>query len=81
MVGLEPEVGTEYADSPPARPGTTLFLRGHVAQEAGGETRFESSGDQRSHVLSSIIPANAWLRVEAGRSLIYPKLPGHLSRP
>lgn len=79
MAGLEPEAGMPHRDGPPARPGTTLFLRGRATQGADGGTVFEASPDQRSHVLSSIVPANAWLRVEAGGSLLYPKLPSPLS--
>ena len=79
MAGLGPEAGAPYRGGPAARPGTTLFLRGRATQSTDGGTVFEASPDQRSHVLSSIILANAWLRVEAGGSLLYPKLPGHLS--
>lgn len=79
MARLEPEAGVGYQDGPPARPATTLFLRGHASQGLDGKAVFEASADQRSHVLSSVLPANAWLRVEADKSLIFPKLPDYLS--
>ncbi|QXQ05579.1 molybdopterin molybdotransferase MoeA [Sphingosinicellaceae bacterium] len=69
MAGLDPEAGQPIEDGPPARPGTTLFLR----DAADGRQL-----DQRPHVLSSILRADRWLRVDDAGTRAYPKEPPSL---
>jgi molybdopterin molybdotransferase len=63
LSGLPPERGTAVDIAIPPREGVTLFLRGIMA---AGKARpvVDVSLDQRSHVLSSVLAADCWLRLE-----------------
>ncbi|MBB4840791.1 molybdopterin molybdotransferase [Sphingomonas kyeonggiensis] len=77
MLGLAREVGAPVSADAEPREGTTLFLRGRRVPDPEGRVRIDTSLDQRSHVLSSVVHADHWLRVspDAPRFLAYPKLP------
>lgn len=59
------------------RPGTSLFLRARYDDPFDGGIDVEL--DQRSHILSSVLPATGWLRVEQSKdgteAWLFPKLP------
>ncbi len=62
MLDLARETGVQVEADAAAQAGTTLFLKG---RRIG--TRWTTEGlDQRSHVLSSVLAADGWLRVEWG---------------
>ncbi|WHU02911.1 gephyrin-like molybdotransferase Glp [Sphingomonas sp. NIBR02145] len=77
MLGLPREAAELVSANAEPREGTTLFLRGRRMLDAEGRVRIDTGLDQRSHVLSSVVHADHWLRVspDAPRFLAYPKLP------
>ncbi len=77
MLGLPREPGEAVSADAEPREGTTLFLRGRRVLDADGRVRIETGFDQRSHILSSVVQADHWLRVapDAPRFRAYPKLP------
>ncbi len=74
MLGLGREAGVPVETDAAARAGMTLFLKGQRI-----DSRWTTEGlDQRSHVLSSVLAADGWLRVEqsedgAASSSVFPK--------
>jgi molybdopterin molybdotransferase len=59
-----------------AKAGTTMFLRCRLIADPSTGQRIDTSLDQRSHILSSVIRASHWLRVEAtGEARLFPKTP------
>lgn len=64
MLGLPEEQGLEIACSEAGREGTTLFLRARLSSSAAGDLHAETDFDQRSHILSSLISATWWVRVD-----------------
>ena len=64
MLGLPDESGRTADSSEAGREGTTLFLRGRAGQCADHRLRVDTGIDQRSHILSSLIAADSWLRVD-----------------
>ncbi|WP_137787808.1 molybdopterin molybdotransferase MoeA [Sphingomonas sp. 3P27F8] len=64
MAGLAPESGRPVADSQVGRAGTTLFLRGRARRDGEQLVGVDTGLDQRSHVLSSVLAADTWLRVD-----------------
>ncbi len=77
MLDLPREAGEVVAASAEPRDGTTLFLRGRRVVDADGRMRIDTDFDQRSHILSSVVQADHWLRVEPGepRYRAYTKMP------
>lgn len=59
MLAMAPEAGAVIDAAVTARPGTTLFLR---ARQEGASAR--PLDDQRSHILSSLLQADCWLRAD-----------------
>jgi molybdopterin molybdotransferase len=76
MLGLAPERGEPVDLAVPVRDGTTLFLRGRIGPQRVGARTVDIGLNQRSHVLSSVIAADCWLRCDlAGgtpRTIAYP---------
>jgi molybdopterin molybdotransferase len=64
MAGLPPEAGEPVTGVQTGRVGTTEFLRGKAIRRAGAVVRVDTNLDQRSHVLSSVLVADTWLRVD-----------------
>jgi molybdopterin molybdotransferase len=79
MYGLVPESGTAARAPEMGRPGTTLFLRGIARESVDGVLRVDTGFDQRSHVLSSVLSSDTWLRVDVTgdttRATAFPKSP------
>lgn len=77
---LPPETGQPVPPPIEAREGTTLFMRGK--QGRGEHAAALSHSSQRSHILSSVLEADCWIRVdrrgEADTALVYP-VASHLS--
>ncbi|MDO6416723.1 molybdopterin molybdotransferase MoeA [Sphingomonas sp. BIUV-7] len=75
MLGLPDERGLAVISDEQGRDDTTLFLRGTFGR--GPSARFETPFDQRSHILSSLMAADHWLRVDRSggetRRLAFPK--------
>ena len=67
MLAMAPEAGEVMDAAVAARPGTTLFLR--ARQEGAAVLPLD---EQRSHILSSLLQADCWLRTEEleGRSRV-----------
>ena len=63
MLGLPPEKGERVTCNAEPRPETTLLLRGRRTVEPG---RIDCSLDQRSHVLSSTLLADCWVKLTEG---------------
>jgi molybdopterin molybdotransferase len=61
---LPEEKGMIVVSGEPGRDGVTLFLRGRLGQSADHRLRIDTDLDQRSHVLSSLMAADSWLRVD-----------------
>lgn len=76
-VGLPPEQGVPVEVDVTAREGTTLFLRATRSRGADGRLAIDTTLDQRSHILSSVVAADCWLRVDPGKTLLFDK-PGRL---
>jgi molybdopterin biosynthesis enzyme len=64
MLGLADESGRTADSNEAGREGTTLFLRGLASQSADHRLRVDTAIDQRSHILSSLMGADSWLRVD-----------------
>jgi molybdopterin molybdotransferase len=64
MLGLGDERGLGVVSNEKGREGTSLFLRGTFESLDGGALRFGTPGDQRSHILTSLMAADGWLRVD-----------------
>lgn len=64
MLGLPEEKGLEIACDDAGRDGTTIFLRGSLSQTPTGHLQAQTDFDQRSHILSSLIGANWWFRID-----------------
>lgn len=83
-LGLPEEVGEDIAllsnEAPNPGPGPTRFLRVRLRHDADGPV-YDTDLDQRSHVLSSAIEADAWLRIDGdtGRTRLFPKRIGPLT--
>jgi len=77
MLGLPREAGEAVVADAEVRAGTTLFLRGRRAIDPEGRVWIDTGFDQRSHILSSVVHADHWLRVapDGQRFRAYPKLP------
>lgn len=77
MLGLVREPGESVLADAEPREDTTLFLRGRRTIDGAGRVRIETDFDQRSHILSSVVAADHWLRVAPdGQGFrAYPKLP------
>jgi molybdopterin molybdotransferase len=60
MLGLAPEQGVRVSCNVEPREGTTLILRGRHTADPG---RVDCALDQRSHVLSSTLLADCWVRL------------------
>ncbi len=77
MMGMPEEAGMAIVSDEKGREGVTQFLRGKVVHGDDGRVRIDTSLDQRSHVLSSLMAADTWLRVERDadgtRHLAFPK--------
>ena len=77
MLGLPEERGLEISCDEAGREGATLFLRARLSSSGGGELRAETDFDQRSHILSSLISATWWVRVDRAdglaKCLAFPK--------
>lgn len=65
MHGASPEMGMPLVAEIPRRPGTTLFLRGRAMHDAAGILGVVLAADQRSHVLSSAVSSDGWVRADA----------------
>jgi molybdopterin molybdotransferase len=83
-LGLPEEVGEDIPSlsneaANPAR-GPTRFLRVRLRDDADGPT-YDTDLDQRSHILSSTILAEAWLRIDgdSGRAQLFRKRIGPLT--
>ena len=63
MLSLPPENGAPLAGDQGGRAGTTRFLRGRRVQRDDGATVVDIGLDQRSHILSSVIDADCWVRI------------------
>lgn len=76
-LGLPAEAGDPVATSPGGRPDSTLFLRGRKIMGQDGSVAIDTSLDQRSHILRSVVQADTWLRIDErdGRTIAraYPK--------
>lgn len=64
MLRVPIEAGIPIKTRIPRRPGTTLFLRGRAHHDDYGALGIELEGDQRSHILSSVVAADSWIRVD-----------------
>jgi molybdopterin molybdotransferase len=64
MLGLPDENGRTAHSNEPGREGTTLFFRGLASQSDDHRLRVDTGIDQRSHILSSLMAADSWLRVD-----------------
>jgi molybdopterin molybdotransferase len=77
MLDLPEQAGVPVESDEPGREGVTLFLRGRLSQGGGQLPAVDTGLDQRSHVLSSLMQADTWIRVDreqaAVRHLAYPK--------
>lgn len=69
MLRLPEEHGLEISCDEAGREGTTLFLRARLSCSVGGGLRAETDFDQRSHILSSLISATWWVRVDRADSV------------
>lgn len=76
-LGLPVETGRAVRSPVAGRPGTSLFLRARYDDPFDG--RIDVELDQRSHILSSVLAATGWLRVEqsgdGAEAWLFPKLP------
>jgi molybdopterin molybdotransferase len=63
MLGLATEQGEAVSCNAAPRAGTTLILRGRRTADPG---RIDCALDQRSHVLSSMLQADCWVRLGEG---------------
>ncbi|MGN6817957.1 MAG: molybdopterin molybdotransferase MoeA [Sphingomonas sp.] len=76
MLGLAPERGEQVDVTVAAREGVTMFLRARLGPQLIGPRTVDIDLDQRSHVLSSVIAADCWLRVDIvggrRRTVAYP---------
>lgn len=63
MLDLPQELGSPLVADLAGRANTTLFLRGRHVQLADGTTSIDTGLDQRSHILSSVIEADCWVRI------------------
>jgi len=63
MLGLAPEQGAAVTCNADPRPETTLLLRGRHTADPG---RVDCALDQRSHVLSSTLLADCWIKLGEG---------------
>jgi molybdopterin molybdotransferase len=64
LAGLPPEVGQQVRAEQQGRADTTVFLRAKAVWEGDAIVSLDTQLDQRSHILSSVLAANAWLRVD-----------------
>lgn len=64
MQGLAEERGLITSCHEAGRDGTTLFLRGRLSTSHSEGLRVETDFDQRSHILSSLIAATWWIRLD-----------------
>jgi len=65
MLGLGPEQGERVSCNASSRDGTTLILRG---RRTADPAQVDCSLDQRSHVLSSTLSADCWVKLDESRS-------------
>lgn len=78
MLGAPAEAGVPIGTSITRRAGTTLFLRGSAFHDSQGVLGVTLERDQRSHVLSSVVAADSWIRAdgdEAQIPLLFPQTP------
>jgi len=66
MLGLAPEEGEHVTCNVEARPDCTLLLRGRYTSDP---SRIDCGLDQRSHVLSSTLLADCWVRLGEGGAI------------
>jgi len=64
LLALPAEAGDPVCASPHGRPDTTIFLRGRRRTGPDGSALVDTSLDQRSHVLRSLLQADTWVRVD-----------------
>jgi molybdopterin molybdotransferase len=64
MCGLPDEKGAAAVSGEEGREDITLFLRGRIDRSADLGVRIDTGLDQRSHILSSLMAADSWLRVD-----------------
>jgi len=74
MLGLVPEQGRQVSCNADPREGTTLILRGRRTDDPAV---VDCALDQRSHVLSSTLHADCWVRLgeEDGKAQAFPMIP------
>jgi molybdopterin molybdotransferase len=76
LLQLEPEDGEPVSAADLAKNTATLFLRCRLVRDASGNPHIDAGLDQRSHILSSVIQASHWLRVEpSGDARLFAKSP------
>ncbi|WP_294393349.1 gephyrin-like molybdotransferase Glp [uncultured Sphingomonas sp.] len=78
LMALGEEQGEAVPMTEPGRDGTTIFLRCRQDRDGAGLVRLDTALDQRSHVLSSVLAADAWLRIDrddAPGATLFPKRP------
>jgi molybdopterin molybdotransferase len=74
MLGLPVEAGATVPGDQPGRAGTTLFLRGRRQRTEDGRLTVDTSLDQRSHILSAVVTADCWLRIDLTGETVERKL-------
>lgn len=81
-MGLPIETGRSVRSPIMGRPGTSLFLRARYDEPFNGS--LDVGLDQRSHILSSVLAATGWLRVEQSENgteaWLFPKMPSLIER-
>lgn len=76
MLGMSEETGMAIAPVAPARPGTTLYLRARRRFDDAGRFAVDTDIDQRSHILSSVVAADCWIRITGEMTTLFEKDPG-----